>query len=119
MREEIERVATGVAGEEELEWWIEPFSETPAGQIPGARESRLVRVAEEVTKLMGFEPTLSSRGSCNMNAGVAAGISTISTGGGRGGSRDTAEEYANIEPNLLGVKLNFLIGYILTSGKLD
>jgi hypothetical protein len=54
-----------------------------------------------------------------MNAGVAAGISTISTGGGRGGSRDTAEEYANIEPNLLGVKLNFLIGYILTSGKLD
>jgi hypothetical protein len=119
MREAIERIATEVAGEEELEWWIEPFSETPAGQIPGARESKLVRVAEEVTKLMGFEPTLSNRGSCNMNAGVAAGVSTISTGGGRGGSRDTAEEYANIEPNLLGVKLNFLLGYILTTGKLD
>jgi len=119
MREEIERIATEVSGEEELEWWVEPFSATPAGQIPGARGSKLVRVAEEVTKLMGFEPTLSDRGSCNMNAGVAAGVSTISTGGGRGGSRDTAEEYANIEPNLLGVKLNFLIGYILTNGKRD
>ena len=27
--------------------------------------------------------------------------------------------YANIEPNLLGVRLSFLIGYILTNGKID
>jgi hypothetical protein len=26
---------------------------------------------------------------------------------------------ANIEPNLLGVKLNFIVGYILTNGKID
>jgi len=76
-------------------------------------------VAEEATRLFGVEPVLSKRGSSNMNAGVAAGISTISTGGERGGGRDSQEEYANIEPNLMGVKLNFLIGYIVTSGKTD
>jgi hypothetical protein len=119
IRDEIVRIAMGVSEEEGLEWWIEPFSETPASQLPGARESRLVRVAEEATRLFGVEPALSKRGSSNMNAGVAAGISTISTGGDRGGGRDSQEEYANIEPNLMGVKLNFLIGYIMTSGKTD
>jgi len=119
IRDKIVRIATEVSEEEGLEWWIEPFSETPAAQLPGARESRLVRVAEEATRLFGVEPVLSKRGSSNMNAGVAAGISTISTGGERGGGRDSQEEYANIEPNLMGVKLNFLIGYIVTSGKTD
>jgi acetylornithine deacetylase/succinyl-diaminopimelate desuccinylase-like protein len=118
VKDEILGIAEETAKEEELEWWIEPFSETPASQIPGARESKLVRVAEEVTRLMGIEPSLSNRGSCNMNAGVAVGISTISTGGDRGGGRDSQEEYANIEPAMAGIRLNFLIGYILTSGKL-
>lgn len=116
VKDEIFRIAAEVAAEEELEWWVEGFSESPAGQLPGARESRLVRVAEEASRLLGAEPTMSNRGSCNMNAGIAAGVASISTGGGRGGARDSPEEYANIEPNLMGVKLNFLIGYVLTSG---
>jgi hypothetical protein len=51
-----------------------------------------------------------------MNAGIVAGISSISAGGDRGGGRDTPEEYANVEPVLAGVKLHFLIGYALLSG---
>lgn len=116
IKEEIHSIAEEVAGDEGLEWWIEPYSESPAGQLPGARDSRLVRVAEEATRLMGVEPTLSERGSSNMNAGIAAGIPSISAGGDRGGGRDTTEEYANVEPVLAGVKLHFLIGYVLLSG---
>jgi len=116
IKEEILSIAAEVAEEEGLEWWIEPYSESSAGQLPGARDSRLVGVAEEATRLLGVEPTLSSRGSSNMNAGIAAGIPSISAGGDRGGGRDTAEEYANVEPVLVGVKLHFLIGYVLLSG---
>ena len=43
---------------------------------------------------------------------------SFSTGGDRGGGRDTTEEYANIDPVLDGIKLNFLIGFILTHGKI-
>ena len=113
---EILTIVAEVAEGERLEWWIEPYSESPASQLPGARDSRLVRVAEEATKILGVEPTLSERGSSNMNAGIAAAISSISAGGSRGGGRDTPEEFANVEPVLAGVKLHFLIGYILLSG---
>lgn len=116
IKDEILSIAAEVAEEEGLEWWIEPYSESPAGQLPGARDSRLVRVAEQATRLLGVEPSLSDRGSSNINAGIAAGMSSISAGGNRGGGRDTLEEYANVEPVLAGVKLHFLIGYTLLSG---
>ena len=118
-KDEVMRIAAEVAEEEGLEWWIEPFSEQQAGQIPGAKESKLVRVAEEITKIMGYEPRLSDRASSNMNASIAAGISTIGAGGERGAARDTPDEYANVELVLTGVKLHFLIGYIMTNGDLD
>jgi acetylornithine deacetylase/succinyl-diaminopimelate desuccinylase-like protein len=116
IKEKIKKIADEVAAEEELEAWIEPVVETPAGQIPGARDSPLVRVAEEVVKVMGYKPTLSNRGSCNMNVGVAQGVLSISTGGDRGGARDSLESYANIEPVMQGAKWVFLTTYILTSG---
>ena len=112
----IKKLADEVAAEEELEAWIEPIVTTPAGQIPGARDSPLTRVAEEIVKVMGYEPTLSNRGSCNMNVGVAQGVLSISTGGDRGGARDSNESYANIEPVMLGAKWVFLTSYILTNG---
>ena len=116
MKAKIMKIADEVAVEEELEAWIEPVVVTPAGQIPGARNSPLTRVAEEIVKIMGYEPTLSNRGSCNMNVGVAQGVLSISTGGDRGGARDSVESYANIEPVMLGAKWVFLISYILTNG---
>ncbi len=118
-KEKIFSIVKTVAEEEQLEWWVEKFSETPAGQIPGARDSKLVRIAEETTKVLGSKVSLSNRGSSNMNVGISQQISSISVGGSRGGQRDTPEEYANIEPVLTGIKLNFLIGFILTSGNIN
>ena len=117
--EKIKKIANEIASEEELEAWIEPVVETPAGQIPGARDSPLVRVAEEIVKVMGYEPSLSNRGSCNMNVGVAQGVLSISTGGDRGGARDSLESYANIEPVMQGAKWVFLTTYILTNGVME
>lgn len=113
IRADIMGVVEKVAGEQQLEHWIEDFQKGPAGLISGSRESDLVRVAEEYSKLMGVEPSVSPRGSSNMNVGVRSGVKSISTGGDRGGGRNTLDEFANIEPVFNGVWWDFLIGYTL------
>ncbi|MBN1682304.1 M20/M25/M40 family metallo-hydrolase [Candidatus Bathyarchaeota archaeon] len=115
----IKQTAEEIAEEEQLEAWIEMVEDTKGGQIPGARHSPLTLVAEEATRILGKEPRISNRGSCNMNAGISEGILSISTGGDRGGNRSYPNEYANIEPIFEGIKLNFLIGYTLSNGKLE
>ena len=115
----VNQIAEEVAEEEQLEAWIEMIEDTKGGQIPNARHSPLTLVAEEATKILGKEPRIGNRGSCNMNAGISEGILSISTGGERGGNRSYPNEYANIEPIFQGIKLNFLIGYILSKGKLE
>jgi tripeptide aminopeptidase len=113
MRERVLNVVKTVAENTELGYWIEDFQKGPAGLIPGSRESDLVRVAEEFSKLLGVEPRVSPRGSSNMNVGVRKGVLSISTGGDRGGNRNTLDEYANIEPVFEGLWWDFLIGYTL------
>ena len=115
--EEIKRIASEVAAEEGLESWIETYQDTRGGQIPGARDSLLTRVTEEAARALGKEPKLSNRGSSNMNAGIASRILSVSTGGDRGGRREYPDEYANIEPIFKGMRLNYLIGYILGGGE--
>jgi acetylornithine deacetylase/succinyl-diaminopimelate desuccinylase-like protein len=117
--EEIKESAEDVARAEGLKAWLEFVVDTRGGQIPGARDSPLTRIAEESVKIFGKEPRLSSRGSCNMNAGIAAGVLSISTGGNRGGRRGYPDEYSNIDPIFTGMKLNFLIGYILGEGSMQ
>lgn len=113
MRERVLKVVKEVANGQELGYGIEDFQKGPADLIPGSRESDLVRVAEEFSKLLGVEPTVSPRGSSNMNVGVRRGVKSISTGGDRGGNRNTLEEYTNIEPVFKGLWWDFLIGYTL------
>jgi len=117
LKQQIFDIAREVAEVHGFEYWVENYSEVPAGQIPGARNSKLVRIAEEATLLLGSRVSLGNSGSSNMNVGIARRIPSISTGGSRGSGRNTLDEYANIEPNLTGIKLNFLIGYIITNMK--
>src|SRR5258708_26724717 len=55
---------------------------SPAAVIPGHRESYLVRLAEAVHRVMGFDPPITNAGSNNSSAALPAGISSISTGAG-------------------------------------
>ena len=57
--------------------WI---SASPAAVIPGHRESYLVRMAEAVHRVMGFDPPITNAGSNNSSAALQEGISSISTG---------------------------------------
>lgn len=107
-RNMIMEIAGKVAAQEGLGFWMEGHQKGAAGLLPGARESELVRVAEESCRVLGVEPTVSPRGSSNMNVGIRHGIPSISTGGDRGGGRNTPEEYANLEPVFKGIQWCYL-----------
>lgn len=117
IKKQIFAVTKKVAAEEQLKWAVESFSEFPAGQIPGARSSGLVRIGEEAMKLLGAKVSLTDRGSSNMNVAIGRQIPAINIGGNRGEGRNTEAEYANIGPVFDGIKVNFLIGYMLLNTK--
>lgn len=96
---------------------MEPFQLTPGGQIPGARESRLVRVAADVSRWLGHEPALSDAGSSNMNVAVAAGTPAIGIGGSRGGDRGQPSEWADIDGMMRAARHVFLQAAVLASGE--
>ncbi len=66
------------------------------GQVPGARESRLVQIAEEISVKLGYKPEISEKGCCNMIIPISHGRLAIGLHGDPGGQRATAEEWADI-----------------------
>lgn len=98
--EEIEDKVRGimnqVAKETGIALSLEPVQLTPAGQIPGARDSRLVRCAEAVSRWLGLTPQLGNAGSSNMNLAVGNGTPAIGLGGSRGGNRGEPGEWADV-----------------------
>ncbi len=87
----------------------EVISSAPAAVIPGHRESYLVRMAEAVHRVMGFEPPITNAGSNNSSAALLAGISSISTGAGPCDGAHSLAENCEIEPLYKGIKKVMLL----------
>jgi tripeptide aminopeptidase len=85
------------------------ISATPAASIPGHRESYLVRMAEAVHRVMGFDPPITDAGSNNGNVALLAGISAISTGAGPCDGSHSLAENCEIEPLYKGIKKVMLL----------
>src|SRR5205823_133327 len=85
------------------------ISVTPAASIPGHRESYLVRMAEAVHRVMGFDPPITNAGSNNGNIALLAGISSISTGAGPCDGSHSLAENCEIEPFYNGIKKTLLL----------
>jgi acetylornithine deacetylase/succinyl-diaminopimelate desuccinylase-like protein len=85
------------------------ISATPAASIPGHRESYLVRMAEAVHRVMGFDPPITNAGSNNGNIALLAGISSISTGAGPCEGSHSLAENCEIEPFYKGIKKTLLL----------
>jgi tripeptide aminopeptidase len=86
---------------------------SPAAVIPGHRESYLVRLAEAVHRLMGFDPPITNAGSNNSSAALREGISSISTGAGPCEATHSLAENCEIEPLYKGIKKILLLGVAL------
>jgi len=85
------------------------ISKSPAATIPGHRESYLVRIAEAVHRVMGFNPPITNAGSNNSSAALLAGISSISTGAGPCDGSHSLAENCEIEPLYKGIKKILLL----------
>lgn len=92
----------------------EIISTSPSAQIPGHRDSLLVRTAEAVHLSMGFQnPPITLTGSNNSSAALLAGIPSISTGAGPCDDSHALTESCEIEPLYKGVKKLILLGIAL------
>jgi acetylornithine deacetylase/succinyl-diaminopimelate desuccinylase-like protein len=85
------------------------ISTSPAAQIPGHRNSYLVRIAEAVHRAMGFNPPITPTGSNNSSAALLAGISSISTGTGPCADAHALTENCEIEPFYKGIQKLILL----------
>jgi tripeptide aminopeptidase len=102
VREEAERERMSVR--------TEVISTTPAAQIPGHRESVLVKTAEAVHYAMGFRPSITVTGSNNGNVALLAGIPAISTGAGPCSDSHALTENCEIEPLYKGIQKVLALG---------
>jgi acetylornithine deacetylase/succinyl-diaminopimelate desuccinylase-like protein len=85
------------------------ISSSAAASIPGHRDSYLVRMAEAVHRVAGFDPPITNAGSNNSSAALLAGISSISTGAGPCEGSHSLAENCEIEPLYKGVKKILLL----------
>src|SRR5438270_5064580 len=88
---------------------IDVISKSPAAVIPGHRESYLVRMAEAVHRVIGFNPPITNAGSNNSSVALLAGISSISTGAGPCDGAHSLAENCEIEPLYKGIKKVLLL----------
>jgi tripeptide aminopeptidase len=89
------------------------ISKSPAAVLPGHRDSYLVRMAEAVHRVMGFDPPIGNAGSNNSSVALLAGISSISTGSGPCDGSHSLAENCDIEPFYKGIKKVLLLEVVL------
>ena len=111
---DLERKIAGILQEEaqreHMTVKTERISATPAAQIPGHRNSPLVKTAEAVHYAMGFQPSISTTGSNNGNIALLAGLSAISTGAADCGNAHAVTEWCDPETIYKGIQKTILLG---------
>jgi acetylornithine deacetylase/succinyl-diaminopimelate desuccinylase-like protein len=86
-----------------------PESITPGGQIVGADDHRLTRVALEARSTLGLSTQILKTGSSNMNIPIASGSMAIGLNGERGGRRGHEDEWADLDALITTAKIVYLI----------
>ncbi len=109
-------ILSAVTEETGITFELDAENLVPGGQIPGARDSDLVRWSEAIAMRMGLEPQFSDSGSANLNIAIAAGTPAIGLGGSRGGQRGYADEWTDIPAMMRAAKHVALLGIALGSG---
>jgi acetylornithine deacetylase/succinyl-diaminopimelate desuccinylase-like protein len=109
----IEQIVREEAEREKMTVKTEVVSRRAAAQVPGHRESYLVRTSEAVHRAMGFDSQPTPDCSNNASPALAAGVSAISTGAGPCSDSHALTENCQIEPLYKGIKKLLLLGVAL------
>ncbi len=115
LEKKIAAIVKEEAERERMTARTELMSSTPAAQIPGHRESTLVKTTEAVHYAMGFKPSITISGSNNGNVALLAGIPAISTGAGPCSNSHALTENCEIEPLYKGIQKVILL-LVATAG---
>jgi acetylornithine deacetylase/succinyl-diaminopimelate desuccinylase-like protein len=110
LEQKINAILKEEAEREKLIIRTERISATPSSQIPGHRDSPLVKTAEAVHRAFGFEPNISLTGSNNGNVALLAGIPAISMGAAPCSDAHALTENCEIEPFYKGIEKVLLLG---------
>jgi acetylornithine deacetylase/succinyl-diaminopimelate desuccinylase-like protein len=109
LEKKIAAIVKEEAERERMTVRTELISSTPAAQMPGHRDSVLVKTAEAVHYAMGFKPSITLSGSNNGNVALLAGIPAISTGAGPCSNSHALTENCEIEPLYKGIQKVILL----------
>lgn len=109
LEKQIKTILDEEAARADMTVRTEVISKSPAAVIPGHRESYLVRMAEAVHRVMGFDPPISNSGSNNSSPALLAGVSSISTGAGPCENTHSLAENCEIAPFYNGIKKILLL----------
>jgi tripeptide aminopeptidase len=102
-----EENSTRRPGDSALELKVDLIGERPSGETPA--DSDLVHLAEEATRLMGFEPRL-DQSSTDSNLPISLGIPAITLGaGGTSGCSHTLDEWYDPRDRDKGLKRDLLV----------
>ena len=93
---EVKKILAQVTTETTITFTMEPFQMTQGGQLPGFKDSAIVKTAEAISQHLGYEGRLGNAGSSNMNVPLGQGSPAIGIGGERGGQRGFADEWGDI-----------------------
>jgi len=109
LEKKIAAIVAEEAARERVTVRTEKLSSTPAAQLPGHRESRLVKTTEAVHYALGFQPQITITGSNNGNVALLAGIPAISTGAADCGDSHALTEYCETETIYRGIRKVILL----------
>jgi len=113
IEDQVRGILQEVGQETGISLSMEPYQITPGGQIPDAAESQFVRSALSAARSLQIEPTLSNRGSSNMNIPLSHQHLAIGLNGDRGGQRGYLDEWADINALQRSAKVVFLISLLM------
>ena len=107
---QIKKICHEVAKEVGAELEIKLNNEDRAAQLPGARDSFLVRTAEDILKFLQVENIrISPLGSTDANVGIERGIPSINLGRAYGRYNHSLREEAEIDSLFIGMKQDILM----------
>src|SRR5687768_15048839 len=109
LEKQIQVILVEEAAREKTQLKTEIISASPAAVIPGHRDSYLVRMAEAVHRVLGFNGPITNTGSNNSSAALREGISSISTGAGPCDDAHALTENCEIDPLYKGIKKVLLL----------
>lgn len=114
VQKRIREICGEVSSETGVTWDFRPDDQSEAYQIPGARESALVKTVLDILEYLAVEDVEADPlGSTEANVGIAEGILSVNLGRTYGRYKHSLREEADIDGLFLAMKQVLLLIYCL------